>query len=340
MTSYTFGKSGTLYFMTERDRFTASETEYLKIGIVTGDRDVKKREREHQTGNPRSIYSLENIESAGVQMLETFMHNFYAHYRVKGEWFRVSISDKETMIDEAGHRATELEAYAHALEFAQQVKAGEHNRDGEAQLLEPEAEGFDEYPQELFRMQEKLKSLRHLKAQVADRLLSMRDRRDFPNEILKIATREASESFSVAQAKKLFPDLTSQFVESKISWSHRLIMPEGQTNEPVNLESNPVVEQSEDPFELHSQYLGLWSQIAQVQWSFHVMEADLLYLTGEEPLTLSINGKTVLEWEKKSRAVFNKDAFIELHPNEAAQCQKRSEAKETFGIAEWRAYSR
>lgn len=91
MTSYTFGKSGTLYFMTERDRFTASETEYLKIGIVTGDRDVKKREREHQTGNPRSIYSLENLESAGVQMLETFMHNFYAHYWVNGSESRFRI---------------------------------------------------------------------------------------------------------------------------------------------------------------------------------------------------------------------------------------------------------
>ena len=80
--------SGTLYFMRETDYLTGQQFDYVKIGIVKGERDLASREKEHRTGNPRSISSVKEIESNAVQTLETFMHNRFAANRVSsGEWF-------------------------------------------------------------------------------------------------------------------------------------------------------------------------------------------------------------------------------------------------------------
>lgn len=103
-----FGPAGTLYFMREYDRFDQSTFPFVKIGIVKGEADVSRRKKEHQTGNPRQIQSQKDIPSPAVQMLETFMHNYFATQRIEGEWFRDAQLDE--MIRKAEEMALELES--------------------------------------------------------------------------------------------------------------------------------------------------------------------------------------------------------------------------------------
>jgi hypothetical protein len=338
LNNYTFGKRGTLYFMSEQDRFTSDRSDYVKIGIVTGDRDVTKREREHQTGNPRTIFSLENLESAGVQMLETFMHNFYSKIRVKGEWFRADSNQIEAMIDEASNRATELFAYEDDLDFAEKLKGFDGPRWGEAEIGEAEVHGMDVLPQQLFELEDRLKVLRQLKTRVSKSLLGFKDKADFPFDMLKVASRAEAETFSTTEAKKLFPDLALKFAVGKSSWAYSFLRPVDFVDEhsSQDLDSYPL--DTTDPIELHDQYLHAWSQIAEAQWKYQVIEAQLLVYSGEDCESVSINGETILRWERKSRSVFDQEGFKEAHPEEAALCTKKSEAKETASIAEWRAY--
>jgi len=81
---------GTLYLIGEWDVFTGEQSIYTKIGIVKDEREVKDREKDHRTGNPRSLESVEDIQSPSVQTLETFMHNSLAKFRVGSEeWLQL-----------------------------------------------------------------------------------------------------------------------------------------------------------------------------------------------------------------------------------------------------------
>ena len=52
-----FLKPGKLYFLGEKDLLTGEHTKYVKIGLVYGEKDVSARIKEHQTGNPRAIWT-------------------------------------------------------------------------------------------------------------------------------------------------------------------------------------------------------------------------------------------------------------------------------------------
>jgi len=60
---------GTLYIMREQDYLSGDLFDYYKIGIVRGEKDVKKREAEHSTANPRKISAIIEIQSPEVQKL-------------------------------------------------------------------------------------------------------------------------------------------------------------------------------------------------------------------------------------------------------------------------------
>ena len=52
-----FLKSGKLYFLGEKDLLTGEHTKYVKIGLVYGEKEISERILEHQTGNPRAIWT-------------------------------------------------------------------------------------------------------------------------------------------------------------------------------------------------------------------------------------------------------------------------------------------
>lgn len=66
---------------------------YVKIGIVRDERDANARTKEHQTGNPREVVAIREVESKMVVDLETQLHHRLATYCVSNEWF--CLSDEE-----------------------------------------------------------------------------------------------------------------------------------------------------------------------------------------------------------------------------------------------------
>ena len=85
---------GTLYINRDRDFRTGKWGEYVKIGIVRGDRNAADRNLEHQTGNPREILTIHELFSPMVEHLETQLHHRFASHWVHGEWFEM---DEETV---------------------------------------------------------------------------------------------------------------------------------------------------------------------------------------------------------------------------------------------------
>jgi hypothetical protein len=337
MDSFKFGAPGSLYFMLERDRFTQAPSHYLKIGIVSGDRDVAKREREHQTGNPRQIVSHHSIQAPGVQMLETFMHNHFAKLRVKGEWFKVSDSQLDELIDFAEHRATEMGAYLNELEFSAGLSGLPAERNHTAMIEDNEALELGSVRNVALSAHRELLVLRSNKAALAKALIGLRGVTEFPAAIFKVSNREPSESVSTAKVRKLFPDLVSEFEETKTSWDYSLPFLESASVDdgearPIDLEAF-----EDDPLALHDAYLETWSGIAKWQWDFQIAESQLLYFCGTAS-ELSDKDGVLVSWEQKSRVAFDKSSFTERYPEEASQCLSQSAGGESVAVAEWRAY--
>lgn len=340
MDSFKFGNPGTLYFMLERDRFTQAPSHYLKIGIVTGDRDVVKREREHQTGNPRQIFSHHSIQTPGVQMLETFMHNHFAKLRVKGEWFKVSDSQRDELIEFAEHRATEMGSHLEAFEFSAQLSDLPVERHHAATIEDSEVVELSSFRRGLLNAHRELLVLRSNKAALAKALIGLRGVTEFPEAIFKVSNREPSESVSTAKVRKLFPGLVSEFEETKTSWDYSLPFLDSVSVESVeSMEVRPIELEAmeDDPLALHDAYLETWSAIAKSQWDFQVAESQLLYLCGTAA-ELSDKEGVLVRWEEKKRISFDKTSFTEKYPDEATQCLSQSAGGESVAIAEWRAY--
>jgi hypothetical protein len=337
MDSFKFGNPGSLYFMLERDRFTQAPSHYLKIGIVTGDRDVARREREHQTGNPRQIFSHHSIQTPGVQMLETLMHNHFAKLRVKGEWFKVSESQLDELIDFAEHRATEMGAYLDELEFSANLSDLPAERHHSAVIEDSEVFELSSIRSALLNVHRELVVLRSNKAALAKALIGLRGVKEFPEAIFKVSKREPSEAVSTAKVRKLFPDLVHEFEETKTSWDYSLSFLDAESAESVEVRSIEVEAFEDDPLALHDAYLETWSAIAKSQWDFQIAESQLLFLCGTAT-ELSDKDGTLVSWGQKSRTSFDKSSFTEKYPEEASQCLSQSAGGESVAIAEWRAY--
>jgi hypothetical protein len=80
---------GTLYINRDRDYRTGELGRYVKLGIVKDERDAEKRNKEHQTGNPREVLTLHTFTAPMVEHLETQLHHRFADYWVSGEWFEM-----------------------------------------------------------------------------------------------------------------------------------------------------------------------------------------------------------------------------------------------------------
>ena len=85
---------GNLYFIRDIDYLTKDIGKYVKIGIVTNDRTTEERLKDHQTGNPRGIYPVDEVPDVPfVERLETQLHYEYNEKWITGEWFL--LNDKE-----------------------------------------------------------------------------------------------------------------------------------------------------------------------------------------------------------------------------------------------------
>jgi hypothetical protein len=189
----------------------------------------------------------------------------------------------------------------------------------------------------LISAQEDLAVLRANKALLAKALIELKDTVDLPEAIFKITKRKPSESLSTSKIRKLFPELVSEFEETKTSWDYSFPFLEEANPERSQVSSVQVDANESDPLALHDAYLETWSSIAKSQWDFQRIESQLLSLCGSAFELVDDQG-VLVQWEQKSRISFSKAAFQEKYPAEASQCMSQTAGGESVAIAEWRAY--
>lgn len=82
-------KEGMVYLLRDIDLLTGSVSQYLKIGKTEMGVGTPNRIKQHQTGNPRKIYNVFDIQTPGMSEMETFMQHYFSHLRISGEWFDI-----------------------------------------------------------------------------------------------------------------------------------------------------------------------------------------------------------------------------------------------------------
>lgn len=70
---------------------------FYKIGVAT---DVGRRVKELQTGNPHTIECVFSRQVPEAYEIEKFLHDTFAEYRVKGEWFKFDNKILEVVKDQ------------------------------------------------------------------------------------------------------------------------------------------------------------------------------------------------------------------------------------------------
>jgi len=78
-------KEGWVYVLRERDFLTGKTDRYVKIGLT--ENEVELRNKQHQTGNPRLIYSVHEQHVPLMNAMEKHLHHVYSTDRIHGEWF-------------------------------------------------------------------------------------------------------------------------------------------------------------------------------------------------------------------------------------------------------------
>jgi hypothetical protein len=94
---------GEIYLVREFDFTTKKESRYAKIGLVKSPRVSNERLKEHQTGNP-NILRMDNsdiVRTEAVNWVEAMLHRIFAKHRVSGEWFELTLAQREKVIAEA-----------------------------------------------------------------------------------------------------------------------------------------------------------------------------------------------------------------------------------------------
>lgn len=201
------GTKGTLYFIGEWDVLTADQSPYTKIGIVKDEREVRSREKDHKTGNPRRLDSLKDIQAPNVQFLETYLHNTLAKFRVgSGEWFQLDSQQLRTQIHHAEQLAQELADNFTAMEAADLLSKLEH-RSGTSK---PTDELLKKHHR-LVSVQEELRTLKKQERQVKELLVENFSGLEEWDHLFKTGDRKESASFDGAAFKKAHGELYAKF---------------------------------------------------------------------------------------------------------------------------------
>lgn len=78
-------KEGWVYVLRERDFLTGQTDRYVKIGLTKN--EVELRNKDHQTGNPRHIFTVFEMHAPLMSMMEKHLHHVFSADRIHGEWF-------------------------------------------------------------------------------------------------------------------------------------------------------------------------------------------------------------------------------------------------------------
>ena len=129
-------KPGWLYFLRDRDYRTGQVSHYVKIGLTKFNRPVEARVTEHQTGNPREVYSTNDMQVSAVSTTENYLHHVWAPYRVHGEWFEMDDDQVAEAIKQADSLNQLIEAHRPQIELATTI----YNQLSNGQMKKPSKE--------------------------------------------------------------------------------------------------------------------------------------------------------------------------------------------------------
>lgn len=321
---------GTLYIMREQDYLSGDLFDYYKIGIVHGEKDVKKREREHSTANPRKITSIVEIQSPEVQKLETHLHNTYATNRVSsGEWFHLPGSLIDQVISDANRLADRLFELETVRAVATEVVKQAHD----APAIQATKELL-ELGEQLAYLRQQSKEAGAIKTKVINRLREIAADDEAYGYLFKIREVKEAVSWDGAAFKRENKELDAQFrnlVTTK--WAPKWLQECAEAVYDVSL-IDEIVELS-DPLALHAKFLEFWKVEAETKWEIDALELQIHAATGSAQ---SLEG--VVEWAEKKTTAFDKESFKAAHPElyEKYLVEKPAVIQKT--PAEWASYSR
>lgn len=315
---------GTLYFMQETDYLSGEKFDYYKIGIVRGDGEVLKREKQHRTGNPRLIDSVRELKLPAVQRLETYLHNKFANYRVSsGEWFYLPGSRLEEVIQEAESQRLVIESAIFNLLENSAAPKQVHDQTPLSKSATLEA-----LVTEFLIAKQVENSLDSKRKKVAQALIELSGNQSEFDFLFQKSTSRATSRLDGAALKKARKDLYESYltVESS-SWSLKFLVDAPEFHE------NSTVVITESPLELHQDYLNFWSRCEEASWRALLLKSKLVSKVG---LASGIEG--LLEWKQVKKRSFDKSTFEKEHPSIYKDFIKAVPAKNSIKVAEWASY--
>jgi len=321
---------GTLYIMREQDYLSGDLFDYYKIGIVRGEKDVKKRETEHSTANPRKISSIMEIQSPEVQKLETHLHNTYAMHRVSsGEWFFLPGDLVDQVISDAIQLADKLVQLETFRAVAAEVVKQAH--------VDPAIQATEEIlelGQQLAHLRKQGKEASAIKAKIVDRMREIAADDDAYSHLFKVREVKEAVTWDGASFKKENKEIDAQFrnLVSK-KWAPKWLQDFAEDVYAAEMIAEIVA--LSDPIGLHAKYLEFWKVEAQTKWEIDALELQIHTATGTAQ---SLEG--VVEWTEKTTTGFDKEAFKAAYPElyEKYLVEKPAVTQKT--PAEWVSYAR
>ena len=299
--------SGELYFAGEVDPRTQEHTSYIKIGIVreADNRSSSDRMKEHQTGNPRELILITALLTPVVEQIETLMHGTFAPLRLSGEWFFLSPSQRDDVIQQASRYISEAEQ-----SIADMLRAADLQTMPSLDAAIAPNDHVRDLHQRLMIVRREISTLEKATKSIDATVRDLSDQNVPLGRYATLAPPTESEKFDEATFKVEHPELWAQFVETKQSWAQRFLLTEtkdmkaalGDLRSEISEISNVVnatiglAMESRDVSPIHEEFLNILTVLAPLEWEEKRLEAQLKTEIGENR---EIEG--ICTWSRESK---------------------------------------
>ena len=319
-------KSGSIYFLRERDYLSGEISPYVKIGLVRDEKATEYRIAEHQTGNPRQIVDFKTLKSPFVEYLETQLHYRYAHYWVAGEWFVLDEERLGTVVSEAKSLIKQFKRHRGSILESQKLS--------KVESIYPERKvGKNEraWAVKLRRVKLRKDVLEAQRVIVSSQLRSVLGSAGSIDGVASVVKKEGGISFDKTAFETVHPfiykkylniekmELSGSFtLRSKMQLRHeepKLYEAMHSAKEEVgklrHKISSKTIRRSADIENLHTEYLEVQRQIYITDWEYHKLEAALKNAVG---LSKGLEG--LCGWNRtiQTKIEFNQKQFKEERP--------------------------
>ena len=320
---------GKLYFINEHDVQTGQRSNYYKIGIVreADGRDSENRLLEHQTGNPRKLWIVEELETPAVEAVETNLHYLFARNRVLGEWMQFTEAELLNAISKAKELSKEVKVNEIDFNRAEELKIIVSN--GIVLEATEEAENWKVQIQDLNVV---IKACDEVLDEYDNYLYAAIEKGIDVSGRASVQKRSGALRFDEKLFKDKYPALYAKFssIATQIKGSFRLkltkdwipdhgIIDEEQREFIVsmkNLLAN-ADHTMDTGFTLHEKHLGVLEVKKYAEWKVEIATTKLRVLTGEAD---GIEEICTWKREKKEVVTLDKKAIQTQHEVEYNAC--------------------